>query len=374
MHLTIAIPTYNRCEYLKKNIEYFENINHPDGIKISLSISNSASEDNTETFLEDIRRKREDIFLFNQRTDWNGGNYGYLSSVVPDDADWVWFMGDDDYLCHPESLQKVCEVLVRENKNADFGFVHACQARRSKNTGAIITDSSLGLCNRFGYTEMFGWISSIIMRRENFVNALQKVDDRAQKARDEPALSNTHSAFFQASYIFQEVYWMRGAFVDLPLVDMQDEEMTEATRQRWQSENMGERYIYILDDLQRLKSEGVPVNDLSPEFFRYHQYQLWDRFITYQLNVLEAFGNGDDSDLIKGSMARFVDNWGRISSISGFLGDPLCRKQLTTIVENCIGLSNLYLETKFNPAVKELIMRQRELHTVSVYDFSIAYE
>ena len=166
---------------------------------------------------------------------------------------------------------------------------------------------------------------------------------------------------------------MRGAFIDSPLVDMQDQEMTEATRQRWQSENMGERYIYIIDDLQRLKSQGLPIKDLRNEFFRYHEYQIWDRFIIHQLNVLEAFGNGDDSELIKNSMARFVDNWGRISAIAGLLSDPVCKKQLTTIVENCIGLSNLFLETNFNPAVKELLLRQRELHTVSEYDFCIAY-
>ena len=205
------------------------------------------------------------------------------------------------------------------------------------------------------------------------MDALQKVDARAQQARDEPALGNTHSAFFQASYIFEEIYWMRGAFIDSPLVDMQDQEMTEATRQRWQSENMGERYIYIIDDLQRLKSQGLPIKDLRNEFFRYHEYQIWDRFIIHQLNVLEAFGNGDDSELIKNSMARFVDNWGRISAIAGLLSDPVCKKQLTTIVENCIGLSNLFLETNFNPAVKELLLRQRELHTVSEYDFCIAY-
>ena len=373
MHLTIAIPTYNRCEYLKKNIESFDKVRRPNGIKLSLTISNSASEDSTEAYLEKISKERQDIFLFNKRMEWNGGNYGYLSNTIPDDVDWVWFMGDDDYLSHEESLEKVCDLLLRENANADFGFVHACQARRSRDTGAVVSDTTFNLCNHFGYTEMLGWISSIIMRRQSFVDALQKVDARAQQARDEPALGNTHSAFFQASYIFEEIYWMRGAFIDSPLVDMQDQEMTEATRQRWQSENMGERYIYIIDDLQRLKSQGLPIKDLRNEFFRYHEYQIWDRFIIHQLNVLEAFGNGDDSELIKNSMARFVDNWGRISAIAGLLSDPVCKKQLTTIVENCIGLSNLFLETNFNPAVKELLLRQRELHTVSEYDFCIAY-
>ena len=105
MHLTIAIPTYNRCEYLKKNIESFDKVRRPNGIKLSLSISNSASEDSTETYLEKISKERQDIFLFNKRMEWNGGNYGYLSNIIPDDADWVWFMGDDDKLSEKNSLQ-----------------------------------------------------------------------------------------------------------------------------------------------------------------------------------------------------------------------------------------------------------------------------
>ena len=89
MHLTIAITTYNRCEYLKKNIESFDKVRRPNGIKLSLTISNSASEDSTEAYLEKISKERQDIFLFNKRMEWNGGNYGYLSNTIPDDADWV---------------------------------------------------------------------------------------------------------------------------------------------------------------------------------------------------------------------------------------------------------------------------------------------
>ena len=141
---------------------------------------------------------------------------------------------------------------------------------------------------------------------------------------------------------------------------------------------VGQLKLNIFDSILLLNFEGkdnfnISKSYLRNEFFRYHEYQIWDRFIIHQLNVLEAFGNGDDSELIKNSMARFVDNWGRISAIAGLLSDPVCKKQLTTIVENCIGLSNLFLETNFNPAVKELLLRQRELHTVSEYDFCIAY-
>ena len=263
MHLTIAIPTFNRCDYLRKNIEYFDKVQRPDGVKLSLTISNSASEDGTEEFLKCLQEKRDDLYLFNERTDWIGNNYGCLSDTIPADADWVWLMGDDDYIPQSDALVKLCEVLLKNQKNDDFGFVHACQAKRSRRSGKVITKSVLQLCNQFGYTEMLGWISSLVMRRKNLVSALKKTDDRAQLARGEPAYENTHSAFFQAGYFFEEIHWMLGAFIDLPLVEPQDEGMTEATRQRWHKENMGERYIYIMDDLERLRANGINLDNLS---------------------------------------------------------------------------------------------------------------
>ena len=96
---------------------------------------------------------------------------------------------------------------------------------------------------------------------------------------------------------------------------------------------MGERYIYIIDDLNRLKSLGLQFRNLTPKFFQYHRYQLWDRFINHQINLLEDFGNGKNRDLVMSSMERFLDNWKRIQSIPSFIKNPLDRKLLYSLIE-----------------------------------------
>ena len=209
---------------------------------------------------------------------------------MPGDADWVWFMGDDDYIPDPNALHSLCNL--REKQMIQILIVHVCQAKRSRNTGKITTDTTFNFCNLYGYTEMLGWISSIVIRRKQFVAALKKTDARAQLARKEAAHENSHSSFFQAAYIFEEIFWMTGSFIDLPLVETQEQGMTKATRDRWERENMGERYIYIMDDMERLKNNDLPLSRLSPQFFRYHRYQLWDRFIIYQLGLIETYGEG----------------------------------------------------------------------------------
>jgi len=371
MKIVIAIPTFNRCEKLKRNIESIDKQIIPDGVELSLAISNSASTDNTQQFLTELSAHRDNTFLFNQQTEWTGGNYGYLESVIPEQTDWVWYMGDDDYFPEKTSIASMCEFLKKNDSDQDFIFVHACQAQRSRSSGQVFKADVLDLCNEFGYIEMLGWISSIVMRAKPFKNALRKIDKRVQVARTEPLLGNSQSAFFHSSYFLEEIYHKKGAFIDLPFIEPQDESMTEETRQRWQNENMGERYIYVVDDLIRLREMGLPLTNLPSQFFRYHKYHLWDRFLIYQLSTLEAFGQGNKTDLVEVSMQRFAKNWERILEIIPFINGADTQKHLNIQFEIAIGLCNLFIEKKFDPMVRELIMRQIELNSVETYDFNI---
>ena len=232
MHLVIAIPTFNRHQNLRRNIQSIKNQIIPDGIKLSLAISNSASTDDTGEYLRELSAKNDNIIIFNQQTGWTGGNYGHLASIIPEDADWVWFMGDDDFFPTKEIIKIVTEFLLRASSNKQFTFLHACQARRSTGSGKIIEDTVLNLCNRLGYTEMLGWISSMIVKQDFFVKILKKIDARVQLARKEPVLSQSHSAFFHSSYFLQDLFDQNAAFIDLPLFEPQDEVMTNETRER----------------------------------------------------------------------------------------------------------------------------------------------
>ena len=371
MKIVIAIPTFNRCEKLRRNIESIDNQIVPEEIKLSLAISNSASTDDTSQFLKELSSNRDDMSIFNQQTGWTGGNYGYLASIIPEDAAWVWFIGDDDYLPNSDTIKSIGKLILNP-ASYNLAFIHACQARRSSASGKITYDTVLNLCNKFGYIEMLGWISSLIVRRDFFVKILKDIDQRVQKARNESVLSQSHSAFFHSSYFLQELHNQNAAFIDLPLVEPQDNKMTEATRERWQYENMSERYIYIMDDLNRLAANDVPLINLSASFFRYHEYSLWDRFMLHQLTVLSRFGSGNRDERVTASISRFVDNWKRINSISEYIKCPVISKQLTNSIEMAISLSNLYIETNFDGKIKEVLDRQIELLSIQSYRFTIS--
>ena len=229
----------------------------------------------------------------------------------------------------------------------------------------------LNLCNRIGYTEMLGWISSMIVKQDFFIKILKKIDARVQLARKEPVLSQSHSAFFHSSYFLQDLFDQNAAFIDLPLVEPQDEVMTNETRERWHYENMSERYIYIMDDLERVAASGVPLQNLSKNFFRYHEYSLWDRFMSHQLNVLREYAGGTNDERVHASMQRFVENWERISTTASYLKCPVVKKQLINSIEMSIGLCNLLIEKNFDGGILELLSRQVELLSIRSYNFNL---
>ena len=371
MKIVIAIPTFNRCEKLKRNIESIDKQIIPDGVELSLAISNSASTDNTQQFLTELSAHRDNTFLFNQQTEWTGGNYGYLESVIPEQTDWVWYMGDDDYFPEKTSIASMCEFLKKNDSDQDFIFVHACQAQRSRSSGQVFKADVLDLCNEFGYIEMLGWISSIVMRAKPFKNALRKIDKRVQVARTEPLLSNSQSAFFHSSYFLEEIYHKKGAFIDLPFIEPQDESMTEETRQRWQNENMGERYIYVVDDLIRLRETGLPLTNLPLQFFKYHKYHLWDRFIIYQISAAIEIAQKNDPKLISIYKPKFLQNWRRIETIATMLDKSEIQKWLIVVTRNAQAQCDLLFSNPDDNKILGLLAETRKYLTLGCYDYSL---
>ena len=373
MKIVIAIPTFNRCEKLKRSIESIDKQIIPDGVELSLAISNSASTDSTQQFLTELSAHRDNTFLFNQQTDWTGGNYGYLESVIPEQTDWVWYMGDDDYFPEKTSIASMYEFLKKNDSDQDFVFVHACQAQRSRSSGQILKADVLSLCNEFGYIEMFGWISSIVMRAKPFKNALRKIDKRVQIARTEPPLGNSHSAFFHSSYFLEEIYHKKGAFIDLPFIEPQDESMTEETRQRWQNENMGERYIYVVDDLIRLREMGLPLTNLPSQFFKYHKYHLWDRFIIFQISAAIEIAQKNDPKLISIYKPKFLQNWRRIETMATMLGKSEIQKWLIIVTRNAQAQCDLLFSNPDDNKILGLITETRKYLTLGCYDYNLDY-
>ena len=99
MKIAIAIPTFNRVEHLKKAVQSALEQVQDDGLELYIAISNIASTDGTGRYLDQLNAAHERVIVYNQPQDNRKHPNGYfLAGIIPDDIDWVWLMGDDDYL------------------------------------------------------------------------------------------------------------------------------------------------------------------------------------------------------------------------------------------------------------------------------------
>ena len=175
MKIAIAIPTFNRVEYLRKAVQSVLDQVHDHGVELYIVISNIASTDGTGDYLDQLNKDQENVIVYNQPEDNRiYPNPYFLASVIPEDIDWVWFMGDDDYLMQENSVQIVSEH-IKEHQEKDLCFLHACQGRTSRSTGLVRFAEIFDLCNEFGYHEILGWFSSIVLRKSEFVASMNEL-------------------------------------------------------------------------------------------------------------------------------------------------------------------------------------------------------
>jgi len=119
MLLDILIPTYNRCEYLIKNIVRLEKIILAGNLskKVRILVSNNGSDDGSREYLESLVTN-VDIQVFHQPH--NIGpleNTEFVLSMAT--AMYCMFLGDDDFL-HERYLDQVVRVLEADT---GVGFV-----------------------------------------------------------------------------------------------------------------------------------------------------------------------------------------------------------------------------------------------------------
>lgn len=109
--LTIAIPTYNRLEYIQellpnlaKQCESFP--------EVEILVSDNMSTDGSFQFIQDMAMKTKSQFRY-RRNPYNvGGDENFVRCVEAANGDYVWLFGDDEQLCF-KAISTVVETIKK---------------------------------------------------------------------------------------------------------------------------------------------------------------------------------------------------------------------------------------------------------------------
>jgi abequosyltransferase len=118
--LTIAIPTWNRCEYILNSLSILlpEISKYNDCIE--LIISDNASNDNTYDKVKTLLSRYTSVKYKLFKNDYNLGFFGnFKNCMIEATGKYFWLLSDDDYI-ERDLIDKIIKILRLKNIGAIF--------------------------------------------------------------------------------------------------------------------------------------------------------------------------------------------------------------------------------------------------------------
>lgn len=374
---TIAIPTFNRLSRLKKAVDSILSQKISDEYELNIAISNTYSTDKTYDYLNSLKKKKEFI-IHNERKKIDENvlsqfvNFRNLAKLVPTNTDWVWWLGDDDYLYKKESIQIVTEKINGNTSHeSDLLFIHACHPDRASSKAQCVTDSIMNLCQKFGYHEMLGWMSSIILRKDAMIKVLNESTSNMNYQNEND--KEVASCFAHSASILKNFHNKKGMFLDFGLVCNQDEKQTDETKKRWENDNVANRYFKIIDDFFEIR-EVVQNKTFQKPFFRYHGYHIWDHLGEYLIRKAIIIGRKciDEQRLVNEHEYELINNsWMKIIKIAELLDDLETQKLLGFTFQSGLNYTNLYFNSLSEEVINDFLLKFRQILCITNYKKTI---
>ena len=118
--LTIIIPTYNRGEILKENLAYLLPLIRPYSDKISVYVSDNASTDRTQKYVENFMLEFSGFLCYYRHETNIGAQANFKHAVHNVQSKYVCLLGDEDIVMpHYPSI-----ILSTLEKHPDVGLIH----------------------------------------------------------------------------------------------------------------------------------------------------------------------------------------------------------------------------------------------------------
>lgn len=157
--LTIAIPTYNRCNHLKKTLKTLVNqVKQFDDI-IDILISDNNSNDSTEQLSKNYC-SQYDFIRYNRNKKNLGMDGNFVFCFENSISKYTWLLGDDDALVD-SSISLIIDIIVKYNP----GLIHLNkQKNHDRGSNYQIFHNKSNFLNKINFWITF--ISSNIVKTE----------------------------------------------------------------------------------------------------------------------------------------------------------------------------------------------------------------
>ncbi len=271
MKLLVAIPTYNRAEDLDKAIgDIARARSMTQSCEVELYISDNCSSDHTQAVV--LRWRQEAPWIHYRRWVDHVDTWGptmlwraLLGSRL--DYEYIWLLEDEAHITDPLAFEKVAAALEAISDSPP-ALIHCCQTQRAlPGDQRIAMGSTEELCNTFGWHDLLGWISSLIISKETVQRMFASPHCEVHPV----------SALWHSEVILEAAYGKNMMVLTEGLISPHGGGQSKLSNLQGDPASVGPDYWYVIAGLHNLKERAVFKIPLNLEFFRWLDYSLWDR-------------------------------------------------------------------------------------------------
>ncbi|MCX7712686.1 MAG: glycosyltransferase family 2 protein [Chthoniobacterales bacterium] len=168
-NLSICIPTYNRCNELKRLLDWIE-LYAPK--EVTVVVRDNASSDNTWEVIQEWKIKTKHRAIINRNPENYGIDYNIIAVIQDSPTEYCWWMGDDD-LFEPDVIRKVQKFLKNDYFDLIILNYKVWDSNFLTNSGPIFSDSNILYDNQKVISivaELFSFISILIVKKKSFLS------------------------------------------------------------------------------------------------------------------------------------------------------------------------------------------------------------
>lgn len=212
--LTVVIPTWNRCKYLKENLDILLPLVAQHKEDVSVYISDNASDDDTFDVINQAKAAYPQIVTSFRQSTNIGSARNFVDAVSKIDSTYFVLLGDDDYVM-PFYFDFVLRIL-KENPQVDWLCYNGTRVDENNRFHSLRTNIHVN-----GHDKMYNdgaemvkdlldsitLMSQNVYRRELYLMGMDKI-----KADDYPGYS------WFATMCFQ-IMGKQSCYCDIPLIE-----------------------------------------------------------------------------------------------------------------------------------------------------------
>ena len=167
-HIMLVVLAENQSERLARCLKSIQHQEIPAEAKISLIVAGGDTAV-IKAALAEVDLTAQMLESSSTGTNTQADLLAAVAEQIPETADWVWALSSNDWLHSKTAIATAIDAAWSEDAlSGSVGLVHLCAADKSLDTGEMFVNTLSDLCSAFGFTEMLGNISSLMMQRYIF--------------------------------------------------------------------------------------------------------------------------------------------------------------------------------------------------------------